>query len=54
MLLHIMFWFLSCTGGIAEEVDDKVLHAAFLPFGDIIDIQVPLDYETGTQMCEKL
>uniref|UniRef100_A0ABK0LKY4 Peptidyl-prolyl cis-trans isomerase E n=1 Tax=Rattus norvegicus TaxID=10116 RepID=A0ABK0LKY4_RAT len=34
------------TGGLAEEVDDKVLHAAFIPFGDITDIQIPLDYET--------
>lgn len=34
-------------GGLAEEVDEKVLHAAFIPFGDIIDIQIPLDYETG-------
>ncbi|NWT79518.1 PPIE isomerase, partial [Lanius ludovicianus] len=29
-----------------EEVDEKVLHAAFIPFGDITDIQIPLDYET--------
>lgn len=35
------------TGGLAEEVDEKVLHAAFIPFGDLIDIQIPLDYETG-------
>nr|CAD7449172.1 unnamed protein product [Timema bartmani] len=34
------------TGGLAEEVDEKVLHAAFIPFGDIMDIQIPLDYET--------
>ncbi|XP_035881712.1 peptidyl-prolyl cis-trans isomerase E isoform X3 [Phyllostomus discolor] len=34
------------VGGLAEEVDDKVLHAAFIPFGDITDIQIPLDYET--------
>jgi peptidyl-prolyl isomerase E (cyclophilin E) len=27
-------------------VDEKVLHAAFIPFGDIMDIQIPLDYET--------
>nr|XP_009939353.1 PREDICTED: peptidyl-prolyl cis-trans isomerase E [Opisthocomus hoazin] len=32
--------------GLAEEVDEKVLHAAFIPFGDITDIQIPLDYET--------
>jgi len=34
------------VGGCAEEVDDKVIHAAFIPFGDIVDIQMPLDYET--------
>lgn len=39
---------LYLSGGLAEEVDEKVLHAAFIPFGDIIDIQIPLDYETGT------
>ncbi|NXC63419.1 PPIE isomerase, partial [Aleadryas rufinucha] len=36
-------------GGLAEEVDEKVLHAAFIPFGDITDIQIPLDYETALQ-----
>ena len=35
------------TGGLAEEVTEKILHSAFLPFGDLIDIQIPLDYETG-------
>lgn len=40
--------FVFGKGGLAEEVDDKVLNAAFLPFGDIVDIQIPLDYETGT------
>ncbi|OWF40205.1 Peptidyl-prolyl cis-trans isomerase E [Mizuhopecten yessoensis] len=35
------------VGGLAEEVDEKILHAAFIPFGDITDIQIPLDYETG-------
>lgn len=34
------------VGGLAEEVDEKVLHAAFIPFGDIIDVQIPLDYES--------
>jgi len=37
------------AGGIPEDVDEKVLHAAFIPFGDIMDIQIPLDYETGLQ-----
>ena len=36
----------AVSGGLAEEVDEKVLHAAFIPFGDIMDIQIPLDYET--------
>lgn len=34
-------------GGLAEEVEEKVLHSAFIPFGDITDINIPLDYETG-------
>ena len=42
-------WFKLCLllGGLAEEVDEKILQAAFIPFGDIIDINIPLDYETG-------
>ncbi|XP_062506488.1 peptidyl-prolyl cis-trans isomerase E-like [Corticium candelabrum] len=34
------------VGGLAEEVDEKVLNAAFIPFGDILDIQLPLDFAT--------
>lgn len=34
------------VGGLAEEVDEKVLKAAFIPFGDIVDVQIPLDYES--------
>ncbi|CAF3088875.1 unnamed protein product, partial [Rotaria sp. Silwood2] len=34
------------VGGLAEEVDEKILHAAFIPFGDIFEIQLPIDYET--------
>ena len=34
------------VGGLAEEVDEKVLQAAFIPFGDIVDISIPLDYTT--------
>jgi len=37
-------------GGVPEEVDEKILHAAFIPFGDVMDIQIPLDYETGIQV----
>lgn len=38
--------FFSFLGGLAEEVDEKVLHAAFIPFGEIVDVQIPLDYES--------
>ncbi|XP_046839199.1 peptidyl-prolyl cis-trans isomerase-like isoform X2 [Xenia sp. Carnegie-2017] len=31
---------------IPEEVDEKMLHAALIPFGDITDVQIPLDYST--------
>lgn len=34
------------VGGLSEEVDDKTLHAAFIPFGEVTDINIPLDYET--------
>lgn len=34
------------VGGLADEVDEKVLHAAFIPFGDIADISIPLDYSS--------
>lgn len=34
------------TGGLADEVDERVLNNVFLPFGDILDVQIPLDYET--------
>ena len=33
-------------GGLAEEVDEKILNAAFIPFGEIVDVQIPLDYES--------
>ena len=49
------FFFISCyqshsfkiAGGLEEEVDDKIIHAAFIPFGEITDIQIPIDYETS-------
>lgn len=38
---------LLLLGGLAEEVDDKMIHAAFIPFGDITDVNIPIDYETS-------
>ena len=34
-------------GGLADEVDEKTVEAAFIPFGDIIEVQMPIDYSTG-------
>nr|ABM55548.1 putative peptidyl-prolyl cis-trans isomerase E [Maconellicoccus hirsutus] len=34
------------VGGLADELDEKILNNVFLTFGDILDIQIPLDYET--------
>lgn len=34
------------VGGLADEVEEKLLKDAFIPFGDIADIQMPVDYET--------
>ena len=37
---------LFLLGGLADEVTEDVLRDAFVPFGDLVDIQIPLDYET--------
>ena len=34
------------VGGLADEVEEKILQAAFIPFGNITDISIPLDYST--------
>ncbi|CBZ53978.1 putative peptidyl-prolyl cis-trans isomerase E [Neospora caninum Liverpool] len=35
------------VGGLAEEVEEEVLRAAFLPFGDIKQLEIPKDKTTG-------
>ncbi|CAD5227753.1 unnamed protein product [Bursaphelenchus xylophilus] len=35
------------VGGFGDEVTEKTLNYAFIPFGDIVGISVPLDYESG-------
>ncbi|KAL5988137.1 hypothetical protein ACLOJK_035900 [Asimina triloba] len=32
--------------GLAEEVNEAILHAAFIPFGEIKDVKTPLDQAT--------
>ena len=34
------------VGGLEENVTEAILHAAFIPFGDIKDVQIPLDQAT--------
>jgi len=34
------------VGGLDDSVNEAVLHAAFIPFGDIKDVNIPLDQTT--------
>lgn len=34
------------VGGLADDVNSGLLKSAFSPFGDIIDINLPMDYST--------
>eukprot|EP00180_Rhodochaete_pulchella_P004631 Plantae.Rhodophyta-Rhodochaete_pulchella.ctg9071.p2 GENE.Plantae.Rhodophyta-Rhodochaete_pulchella.ctg9071~~Plantae.Rhodophyta-Rhodochaete_pulchella.ctg9071.p2 ORF type:complete len:142 (+),score=22.06 Plantae.Rhodophyta-Rhodochaete_pulchella.ctg9071:103-528(+) len=31
------------VGGLHEEIDEVLLRSAFIPFGDLVDVNVPLD-----------
>ena len=35
------------VGGLEESVNEAILHSAFIPFGDIKDVTIPLDNTTG-------
>ena len=37
------------VGGLDDQVDERVLHSAFIPFGEIINIEIPPDYENHTK-----
>ena len=41
------------VGGLAEEVNEATLRAAFLPFGDLTEVSLPLDYSTRTPEQKK-
>jgi len=34
------------VGGLDDSIDEKILHAAFIPFGEIKTIEMPLDHTT--------
>lgn len=41
----------KCTlyvGGLDNEVNEELLHASFIAFGDIKSVQVPKDYTQST------
>jgi hypothetical protein len=40
------------VGGLDESVNDAILHSAFIPFGDIKDVNIPLDHSKGTHRGE--
>lgn len=35
------------VGGLAPSVTNDILHAAFVPFGELLDAHVPIDPKTG-------
>ena len=35
------------VGGLADEVTEAALHAAFVPFGEVRDVKLPLDHSSG-------
>lgn len=35
------------VGGLEESVNESILHSAFVPFGDIKDVTIPLDHTSG-------
>ena len=40
-----------CTlyvGGLEENVTEELVHAAFIPFGDLVEVQIPRDWKSGT------
>jgi hypothetical protein len=54
-VMHIYIWlhaakvlFISghLIGGLDETVDEAILHAAFIPFGEIKEVQIPKDNAT--------
>mmetsp|Transcript_25760 Transcript_25760/g.64690 ORF Transcript_25760/g.64690 Transcript_25760/m.64690 type:complete len:121 (+) Transcript_25760:78-440(+) len=34
------------VGGLEESVDDKLLHSAFIPFGELVAVQIPYEITT--------
>ena len=45
--IHVFVQRTLYVGGLDEKVDEEVLKSAFIPFGDIKDVQIPKDFATG-------
>jgi peptidyl-prolyl isomerase E (cyclophilin E) len=41
------------VGGIDDTVSEDVLHAAFIPFGELKSIQIPKDYKLSKYKMHK-
>ncbi len=46
MTSNIMEKLVLYVGGLDDSVDEKILHAAFIPFGEVKSIELPKDYTT--------
>lgn len=47
-MIHIKFLLNEIVGGIDQHVDSAILHAAFIPFGEIVAVQLSPDASKGT------
>jgi RNA recognition motif-containing protein len=46
---HSVAWLVwACAGGLDEQVTEQLLRAAFVPFGDIVSVQLPSDTASST------
>lgn len=36
------------VGGLEQSVTEELLHAAFIPFGNIVEVQIPRDFKDNT------
>ncbi|CAG8462355.1 3894_t:CDS:2, partial [Racocetra fulgida] len=44
-----MYFTSLLAGGLDDQVNEQILHAAFIPFGDIVEIQIPPDPASHNQ-----
>ena len=40
------------VGGLGPSVTSDLVRAAFIPFGDLRDVDMPMDYKTNTPKGE--